>query len=87
VSSPDFNADTLARCIARTDDVPIEWCEGSALALPFEECIFNVALGQLSPDTRGLPLTASTSSFVHCGGAAMLKPLRRANQLASALAL
>jgi ubiquinone/menaquinone biosynthesis C-methylase UbiE len=45
----DLNADMLrvARGIARTDDVPIEWCEGSALALPFEESVFNVVLCQL----------------------------------------
>jgi ubiquinone/menaquinone biosynthesis C-methylase UbiE len=45
----DLNADMLrvARDIAHTDDVPIEWCEGSALALPFEEGVFNVVLCQL----------------------------------------
>ena len=45
----DLNADMLrvARGIARTDDVPIEWCEGSVLALPFEEGVFNVVLCQL----------------------------------------
>jgi ubiquinone/menaquinone biosynthesis C-methylase UbiE len=45
----DLNADMLrvARGIARTDDVPIEWCEGSALALPFEDGVFDVVLCQL----------------------------------------
>jgi ubiquinone/menaquinone biosynthesis C-methylase UbiE len=45
----DLNADMLrvARSIARTDDVLIEWSEGSALALPFEESVFNVVLCQL----------------------------------------
>jgi ubiquinone/menaquinone biosynthesis C-methylase UbiE len=45
----DLNADMLrvARGIARTDDVPIEWCEGSALALPLEDGVFDVVLCQL----------------------------------------
>ena len=45
----DLNADMLrvARGIDRTDDVPIEWREGSALALPFEEGVFNVVLCRL----------------------------------------
>jgi ubiquinone/menaquinone biosynthesis C-methylase UbiE len=45
----DLNADMLrvARGVAHMDDAPIEWCEGSALALPFEEGAFNVVLCQL----------------------------------------
>jgi ubiquinone/menaquinone biosynthesis C-methylase UbiE len=45
----DLNSDMLrvARGIAPTGDVPIEWCKGSALALPFEEGVFNVVLCQL----------------------------------------
>jgi ubiquinone/menaquinone biosynthesis C-methylase UbiE len=44
----DLNADMLrvARGVAH-DGISIEWCEGSALALPFEEGTFNVVLCQL----------------------------------------
>ena len=44
----DLNADMLrvARGVAH-DGMSIEWCEGSALALPFEEGAFNVVLCQL----------------------------------------
>jgi ubiquinone/menaquinone biosynthesis C-methylase UbiE len=45
----DLNADMLrvARGVAHVDGISIEWCEGSALALPFEEGTFNVVLCQL----------------------------------------
>jgi ubiquinone/menaquinone biosynthesis C-methylase UbiE len=45
----DLNADMLrvAGGIAHADGTPIEWCEGSALALPFEDGTFNVVLCQL----------------------------------------
>ena len=42
----DLNADMLrvARGVANVDGVSIEWCEGSALALPFEDGAFNIVL-------------------------------------------
>jgi ubiquinone/menaquinone biosynthesis C-methylase UbiE len=45
----DLNADMLrvACGIGHADGAPIEWCEGSALALPFEDGTFNVVLCQL----------------------------------------
>jgi ubiquinone/menaquinone biosynthesis C-methylase UbiE len=45
----DLNADMLrvARGIAHPPSVQLEWCEGSALALPFEEGAFDVVLCQL----------------------------------------
>jgi SAM-dependent methyltransferase len=45
----DLNADMLrvARGVAHVDGISIEWCEGSALALPFEEGTFNIVLCQL----------------------------------------
>ena len=47
----DLNADMLrvASSVAHVDanGVPVEWCEGSALALPFEDGAFNVVLCQL----------------------------------------
>jgi ubiquinone/menaquinone biosynthesis C-methylase UbiE len=45
----DLNADMLrvASGVANVGGMSIEWCEGSALALPFEEGAFNVVLCQL----------------------------------------
>jgi ubiquinone/menaquinone biosynthesis C-methylase UbiE len=45
----DLNADMLrvARGVAHVDGMSIEWCEGSALALPFEDGAFNIVLCQL----------------------------------------
>jgi ubiquinone/menaquinone biosynthesis C-methylase UbiE len=45
----DLNADMLrvARGIAHVDGMSIEWHEGSAVALPFEEGAFNIVLCQL----------------------------------------
>jgi ubiquinone/menaquinone biosynthesis C-methylase UbiE len=45
----DLNAEMLrvARGVEHVDAMSIEWCEGSALALPFEEGAFNVVLCQL----------------------------------------
>jgi ubiquinone/menaquinone biosynthesis C-methylase UbiE len=45
----DLNADMLrvARSIADEAGAQVEWCEGSALALPFEESAFDVVLCQL----------------------------------------
>jgi ubiquinone/menaquinone biosynthesis C-methylase UbiE len=45
----DLNADMLrvARGVALVDGRSIEWCEGSALALPFEDGAFNIVLCQL----------------------------------------
>jgi ubiquinone/menaquinone biosynthesis C-methylase UbiE len=45
----DLNADMLrvARGVAHVDDMSIVWCEGSALALPFEDGAFNIVLCQL----------------------------------------
>jgi ubiquinone/menaquinone biosynthesis C-methylase UbiE len=45
----DLNADMLrvARGVPHVDGKSIEWCEGNALALPFEEGTFNIVLCQL----------------------------------------
>ena len=45
----DLNSDMLrvARGVAQVAGRSIEWCEGSALALPFEEGAFNIVLCQL----------------------------------------
>src|SRR5271155_3936412 len=45
----DLNADMLrvASGVAHAAGVQLEWCEGSALALPFEEGAFDVVLCQL----------------------------------------
>ena len=72
----DLNADMLrvARGVAPVDGVSIEWCEGSALALPFEEGAFNIVLCQLGlqffPDkSLALHEMARVLSF---GGQALL---------------
>jgi ubiquinone/menaquinone biosynthesis C-methylase UbiE len=69
VVGPDLNADMLrvARGVAHVG-MPIEWCEGSALALPFEEGAFNIVLCQLGlqffPDkSLALHETARVLSF------------------------
>lgn len=36
----------VARTFAEVDGVPIEWCEGSATALPFDDTAFDVVLCQ-----------------------------------------
>src|ERR1700722_2519412 len=45
----DLNSDMLrvARGVAHADVMSIDWCEGSALALPFEEDAFAIVLCQL----------------------------------------
>ena len=45
----DLNADMLrvASSVVHEDGLTVEWCEGSALALPFGEGAFNVVLCQL----------------------------------------
>ena len=45
----DLNSDMLrvARGVAHADGMSIEWCEGSALALPFEDGAFAIVLCQL----------------------------------------
>jgi ubiquinone/menaquinone biosynthesis C-methylase UbiE len=62
----------VASSVAHADGLPVEWCEGSALALPFGQGAFNVVLCQLglqffqdnpSPCTRWRAFSQSGASF------------------------